>query len=59
MNLFLIGSGFVKAGFAGDELPCVELPNVIGRPKRKGTSSTCVPCKETVKAFAMILFYGQ
>lgn len=28
-----IGSGFVKAGFAGQETPQVVFPNVVGRPK--------------------------
>ncbi|KAJ9184205.1 hypothetical protein P3X46_007970 [Hevea brasiliensis] len=29
------GSGSVKAGFAGDDAPCVVFPNVIGRPRNK------------------------
>ncbi|KAJ9183723.1 hypothetical protein P3X46_007535 [Hevea brasiliensis] len=29
------GSGSVKAGFAGDDAPCVVFPNVIGRPRSK------------------------
>ncbi|KAF8406832.1 hypothetical protein HHK36_005953 [Tetracentron sinense] len=29
------GSGSVKAGFAGDDAPCVVLPSVIGRPRNK------------------------
>ncbi|XP_059634697.1 uncharacterized protein LOC132277023 [Cornus florida] len=27
------GTGSVKAGFAGDDAPCVVFPNVIGRPR--------------------------
>lgn len=29
------GSGDIKAGFSGDELPQVCMPNLIGRPKQK------------------------
>ena len=29
------GCSVIKAGFAGDEKPSVQLPNVIGRPKSK------------------------
>ncbi|XP_042497225.1 actin-100-like [Macadamia integrifolia] len=29
------GSGFMKAGFAGDDVPCVVFPSVIGRPRNK------------------------
>ncbi|WP_295393393.1 actin, cytoplasmic 2 [uncultured Thiodictyon sp.] len=30
------GSGFVKAGFAGDSAPTVVFPTVVGRPRRQG-----------------------
>ncbi|XP_012077077.1 actin-100-like isoform X1 [Jatropha curcas] len=29
------GSGSTKAGFAGDDNPCVVFPNIIGRPRNK------------------------
>lgn len=29
------GSGLMKAGFAGDDVPCVVFPNLIGRPRNK------------------------
>ena len=29
------GSGVVKAGFAGDDMPCCIFPSIIGRPKYK------------------------
>lgn len=31
-----IGSGYVKAGFAGEEGPSAVFPNVVGRPKAPG-----------------------
>jgi actin-related protein len=31
-----IGSGYVKAGFAGEESPSAVFPNVVGRPKAPG-----------------------
>lgn len=31
-----IGSGYVKAGFAGEEGPSAVFPNVVGRPKASG-----------------------
>jgi actin-related protein len=32
------GSGMVKAGFAGEDCPCVVFPSIIGRPKHKKSS---------------------
>lgn len=29
------GSGMCKAGFAGDNAPCVVFPNVVGRPRHR------------------------
>ncbi|KAJ6742671.1 actin [Salix viminalis] len=29
------GSGLMKAGFAGEDVPCVVFPNIIGRPRNK------------------------
>jgi len=29
------GSGYLKAGMAGEEAPSVHIPNIIGRPKHK------------------------
>ena len=30
------GTGFIKAGFQGDDSPKVELPTLIGEPKMPG-----------------------
>ncbi|KAK4565096.1 hypothetical protein RGQ29_006952 [Quercus rubra] len=29
------GTGSVKAGFAGDDAPCVLFPSIIGRPRNR------------------------
>lgn len=34
-----LGSGLIKAGFAGDDLPKHIFPNVIGRPKNEGIAA--------------------
>nr|POE61609.1 actin, alpha skeletal muscle [Quercus suber] len=31
------GTGSVKAGFAGDDAPCVLFPSIIGRPRNRHT----------------------
>ncbi|KAJ1151396.1 hypothetical protein NDU88_004178 [Pleurodeles waltl] len=36
-----VGSGLMKAGFAGHDLPITVFPPVVGFTKEKGTESTC------------------
>ena len=41
------GSATVKAGFSGDDAPCVEFPSIIGRPRlppQKGLKGLMVGC---------------
>ena len=30
------GSGVIKAGFAGEDLPSVKFPSIVGTPKHQG-----------------------
>mmetsp|Transcript_39995 Transcript_39995/g.94934 ORF Transcript_39995/g.94934 Transcript_39995/m.94934 type:complete len:941 (+) Transcript_39995:62-2884(+) len=30
------GSGWIKAGFAGDDEPCASFPSIVGRPRHRG-----------------------
>ena len=40
------GSGFLKAGFAGDREPSLVIPNIMGVKKRT--------CRVSVKQFAIV-----
>ena len=34
--LLILGSGLVKAGFAGDDAPRAVYPSIVGRPRHQG-----------------------
>lgn len=42
------GSGMVKAGFSGEELPCCVFPAILGRPKYKKAMKHERPVDDTV-----------
>ena len=34
--IYFLGSGLVKAGFAGDDAPRAVFPSIVGRPRHQG-----------------------
>lgn len=36
------GSGFIKAGFSGDDAPCAVFPSVVGRPRHQVRGQLCI-----------------
>ena len=43
------GSGFIKEGFSGEELPKSVFPSVLGRPRRQNTDKDYYIGNEALK----------
>ncbi|MER6320200.1 actin family protein [Streptomyces sp. NPDC001581] len=52
-----LGSGWIKAGFAGDDAPAAVVPNVIGKPKSGAAGDGYVGAEAVAKGDTVTLHY--